>query len=149
MGIVGNIKRTAAQAQGMVIEARAIAERLQSQGGLMEGAEGLLLDLREKMKLVDSALTSIQHIEEVAVETMEDVGAMLRTARQTIDGMDLPATTKELTHAGLAVIDHFVRVGTRASNAAQAATKAADRVEQVLAAIHERGFRLQIPEAKP
>ena len=46
----------------------------------------------------------------------------------------------------LGLMDHFVRVGTQVSNATQDAQKTSAEARELLKAIHERGFRLTIPE---
>jgi len=77
-----------------------------------------------------------------ATELVDDASEMVQAAKDAIDAMDLPENTQAAVRAGLAIVNHYIRVGTRASNAAQAMTK-------LLSAIHERGFKLQIPEAQP
>ena len=76
-----------------------------------------------------------------ATELVDDASEMVQAAKDAIEAMQLPENTQAAVKAGLAIMSHYMRVGTRASNAAQAMTK-------LLSAIHERGFKLQIPEER-
>lgn len=60
---------------------------------------------------------------------------------------ELPEHLRSWGHLGARLVDHFIRVGTRASNAAQDAQKTSAQARDLLKAIHERGFKLEIPKA--
>ena len=72
-------------------------------------------------------------------------GEITEVAKHANEIMEVfPAQWHSLVKAGLGFIDHMVRVGTQASLAAQDAKRTSTEARDLLAAIHDKGFKISI-----
>jgi len=59
---------------------------------------------------------------------------------------DVPEEWRRLVKAGLGLVDHMVRVGTRASNTLRDAEQTSRQARELLSAMHDRGLMVSIRE---
>lgn len=109
--------------------------------GIFEDALGVTLPK------TDAVLT-------VLAERLDQSGVLISEATDLVRELDaavesVPKEWRKLVKAMLGGIDHAVRVGTRASNAAQSAQATADTVTELVRDIREHGFETHSRIAKP
>ena len=85
---------------------------------------------------------------------LDEAGVFLGEATDLVQSADalvdsLPEEMQKFRKPLLAFLDHFVRVGTRASIAAQEATQMMTDVRELIADIREFGFETKSRIAKP
>jgi len=106
MGVVGKIKDAAGEAAGMLAELRGEISKLSPQ------AQRTFAEAEARLAQMGPLLATVTDIAEDVRETelVRDLDAAIES---------VPAEFKALAQAARGLIDHFVRVGTRASNTAQ------------------------------
>ena len=85
---------------------------------------------------------------------LDEAGVFLGGATDLVQSADalvdsLPEEMQKFRKPLVAFLDHFVRVGTRASNAAQEATRTMADARQLIADIRKYGFETHSRIAKP
>jgi len=117
-------------------KADAILTKLSQQGGLTDSAVVLIQEARAALEPIPALVADLEKLTEAGTDLVLDVDKIAKA---------LPGQSEEVVHAVLAIVNHFTRVGTQASRAAQEARQMVAEVTGFVADIRRNGLHLSFP----
>jgi len=101
-------------------------------------AKGVLNELAESLRQERELAAKLMGLADAGTDFLVD-------ADKLVEG--LPEQIRPVVAKALVALDHFMRVGTRASNAAQAAEKSANELTGLIQDVRREGLGALIPRA--